>query len=95
MSYINADEVLPKEMIELIQQYVDGENIYIPKKSGNRTKWGTRTFARQELSSRNNCIYNDYCSGMLVSDLSEKYFLSVKSIQRIIYDKRKQLEQSP
>ena len=27
-----AEEILPMEIIELIQQYVDGENIYIPRK---------------------------------------------------------------
>ena len=32
MSYINAEEVLPKELIEMIQQYVNGESIYIPCK---------------------------------------------------------------
>ena len=30
MSYIRAEEVLPKELIEAIQQYISGENIYIP-----------------------------------------------------------------
>ena len=32
MSYIKADEVLPQNIIKIIQQYIDGENIYIPKK---------------------------------------------------------------
>ena len=37
MSYIRAEEVLPKELIETIQQYVNGKAIYIPstlKRSG-------------------------------------------------------------
>lgn len=29
MSYIRAEEVLPKELIETIQQYVNGKAIYI------------------------------------------------------------------
>ena len=32
MSYIKADQVLPKELIEAIQQYIDGKSIYIPSK---------------------------------------------------------------
>ncbi len=32
MGYIKAETVLPAEIIELIQQYVDGKNIYIPRK---------------------------------------------------------------
>ena len=30
MSYISAEEVLPLELIETIQQYVNGKAIYIP-----------------------------------------------------------------
>ena len=32
MSYQNSIDLLPKELIEQIQQYVDGKVIYIPKK---------------------------------------------------------------
>ena len=40
MGYIRAEEILPIEVIELIQQYVDGENIYIPRKVAHRQEWG-------------------------------------------------------
>ena len=36
------------------------------------------------MSRRNQLIYADYRGGMTVSELGEKYYLSVKSIQRII-----------
>ncbi len=36
MGYIKAEEILPAEVIELIQQYVDGRNIYIPRKQNHR-----------------------------------------------------------
>ena len=39
MSYIKADDVLPQNIIKIIQQYIDGENIYIPKKDGSRVDW--------------------------------------------------------
>lgn len=84
MGYRNAGEILPMEVIELIQQYVDGENIYIPRRSENRLKWGSQTRITQELSHRNRQIYTDFCGGMTPSQLGEKYFLSVKSIQRIV-----------
>lgn len=87
MGYKRADDILPKELIKLIQQYVDGENIYIPKKDGSRTKWGSKTQTRQELNYRNNSIISDYQNGMNITELSKKYFLSVKSIQRIVYNK--------
>lgn len=84
MGYIRAEEILPIEIIELIQQYVDGENIYIPRKSANRQAWGTGTQIKQELRMRNRQIYKDYLAGSRISELASKYYLSEKSIQRIL-----------
>lgn len=89
MSYKRAEEVLPNEVIELIQQYVDGENIYIPRKSQNRMEWGAGTQTKKELRIRNQKIYSDYLSGKKVRDLAKHYCLSEKSIQRIIRENRK------
>ena len=84
MGYIRAEEILPNEVIELIQQYIDGANLYIPRKQENRQQWGTRTAYKDELQTRNALIYRDYLSGMPISELANNYFLSEKSIQRII-----------
>lgn len=86
MGYRKAEEILPAELIERIQQYVDGQNIYIPKRTDNRLEWGARTKIRQELAVRNHQIYADYQDGMRISELTDKYCLSEKSIQRIIRD---------
>ena len=88
MGYIRAEEILPGEIIELIQQYVDGTNIYIPRKEGRRQEWGTNTAYKCELQVRNDLIYQDYLSGMAIQALAERYCLSEKSIQRIIRQKR-------
>ena len=56
MGYIKAEEILPAEVIELIQQYVDGRNIYIPRKQNHRQEWGKSTKIKQELSVRNEQI---------------------------------------
>ena len=84
MGYIRAEEILPIEVIELIQQYVDGENIYIPRKSAHRQAWGAGTQIKQELLVRNQQIYKDYLSGSKTDELACKYYLSKKSIQRIL-----------
>ena len=84
MGYIKAEEILPNEIIELIQQYVDGANIYIPRKQEHRQEWGSQTAYKQELQKRNQMIYSDYLSGMRVDELAENYYLSEKSIQRVI-----------
>lgn len=89
MGYIRAEEILPVEMIKQIQKYVDGTNIYIPRKQENRQDWGAKTSYRYELQSRNRSIYQDYLRGITVRELAEDYFLSEKSIQRIIRQEKK------
>ena len=59
MGYRRAEEILPMEVIEIIQRYVDGESIYIPKKAENRQAWGSGTRIRQELLGRNKAIFAD------------------------------------
>lgn len=89
MGYIRAEEILPNEVIELIQQYVDGANLYIPRKQENRQQWGAGTAYRDELQIRNTSIYRDYLSGMPVQELADHYYLSEKSIQRIIRQEKR------
>ncbi|SMD15861.1 CD3324 family protein [Sporomusa malonica] len=90
MSYKRAKHILPIELLELVQKYVDGECIYIPRKSSNKKEWGSRTSIREELLLRDMQIYKDYQTGYNLGYLSQKYFLSLKSIQRIIsQEKRK------
>ena len=88
MSYKKAEEVLPIEIIEMIQQYIEGEKIYIPRKANKRLEWGTNTDTRNEIRDRNDRIYLEYSQGVTMQELSVRYFLSSKSIQRIIRMKR-------
>ncbi|WP_144510098.1 CD3324 family protein [Bacillus sp. FJAT-22090] len=89
MSYKKAHNLLPAELIELIQKYVDGEYIYIPRKKDNKQGWGTSTAIRRELDIRNSSIYKDYLSGMDIDTLGRKYYLSSKSIQRIVLKEKR------
>lgn len=84
MSYIKAEDILPEEVIELIQQYVDGESIYIPRKAGNRLSWGCRTDYKTELRKRNACIRREHAHGAGVRLLAQRYHLTEKSIRRIL-----------
>ena len=87
MSYIKAEEILPQELIRQIQEYADGVSIYIPRKKGTRHIWGQKTDYKAELKIRNNNIKNDYSNGINVAALSRKYYLSEKSIRRILQKK--------
>ena len=82
MSYISAEDILPKELIETIQQYVSGKSIYIPCKE--KKTWGSETKARQFYVKRNYEICAKHKNGVSVKILADEYSLSVKSIQRII-----------
>ena len=89
MRYQKANEILPEELVELIQNYIDGEYVYIPRKQENKQTWGQRTGAREERKLRDRSIYQDYVSGICVKLLAERYYLSEKSIQRIVLQEKK------
>ena len=92
MSYIKATDVLPEEVLDLIQKYVEGEYIYIPKKECNRKFWGQTTKSKEKTSVRNADIYKIYEKGVPVKILSEMYYLSLKSIQKIVLKMKKENE---
>lgn len=89
MGYVNARDIFPSDILEVIQNYVDGECIYIPKKEENKISWGELSKIKSELLDRNKRIYEDYLNGNSIRILSETYYLSPKSIQRIISNKKK------
>ena len=82
MSYVSAEEILPKELIETIQQYVSGKNIYIPAKE--KKVWGSQTKAKQYYKTRNQEICTKHKEGVSTKILAREYSLSVKTIQRIV-----------
>ena len=90
MSYKKATHVLPQDLLRKVQEYVDGEFLYIPRVSGNKKSWGEMTSIRQDLQERNKHIYDDYLAGENMESLAEKYFLSLKSIQRIVGQLKKE-----
>lgn len=84
MGYKRADEILPKEVLQLLQQYVSGETIYVPKREESRQKWGASTGTQENLRRRNREIFAAYQEGFTTGELAEKYYLTEKSIQRIL-----------
>ncbi len=84
MSYKKAQDVLPEEILKIIQEYIDGEYIYIPRKNENHKSWGEKSGIKKSLKRRNTEIYKKYLNGNSVDELSKEYYLSEKSIRRII-----------
>ena len=86
MSYINAEEVLPKHLMEEIQKYIDGQLIYIPRKNENVLAWGEKNGTKEKLAERNQMIVNRFYSGETITELGQAYYLSEKRIQGIIHE---------
>ena len=84
MSYKKAAHILPPELLEQVQQYVDGEYLYIPRSADHKKDWGADTTTRQELHQRNECIQKDHENGVSIAELAERYYFSPKSIRRIL-----------
>lgn len=86
MSYVNAEEVLPEDLIREIQKYVDGKVLYIPRKNENSAAWGEKNGAKDRLAKRNKEIVSRFYSGESIAELGKMYFLSEKRIQGIIHE---------
>lgn len=90
MNYKNANSILPDRLVQEIQQYVQGEYIYIPIKE--KVINTTPTEYGQELKKRNEHIFTKSLEGMGNRELANKYHLSASSIRRIIIEQRKAYE---
>ena len=84
MGYKKAKDILPQSLLENIQDYIDGEYIYIPRKDVNRKSWGEVTKSKEIVKQRNQEISQKNKAGLSLESLAEEYFLSYKSIQRIV-----------
>ncbi|WPC43715.1 CD3324 family protein [Clostridium sp. JS66] len=84
MKHLKAQDVLPEEIVKIIQKYVDGEYLYIPRKNENHKAWGEKSGIKSILKLRNREIYKKYINGATIDELTQEYYLSEKSIRRII-----------
>ena len=87
MKHSNANTVLPEKLLCEIQQYVQGELLYIPKLKNNYKKWGDITQSKIITSTRNDKIRSAFDGGYTIEELCETYCLSLASIKKIVYAK--------
>ena len=88
MKYENAQNVLPNEIIEIIQKYVDGSYLYIPRKDDNRKSWGENSGTKKVLGTRNKEMFYKYQQGVSIKELASSYFLTEPSVRRIIRNEK-------
>ncbi len=84
MKYKNASDILPPELLKILQKYASGELIYVPS-GETRKKWGEGSGARQFYAARNEELRQFYFSGTDVDTLAEKYALSIDTIRKIVF----------
>lgn len=84
MSYKRADDILPENILEILQTYVSGEAIYVPGKKECRKRWGTSTGVNEKLRIRNEQILKQHREGVSTKELALRFYLTEKSIQRIL-----------
>ena len=95
MKYANANNVLPEELLSMIQKYYQGGYLYIPKENFYEVR--QQTDYKIELEKRNQHIYLRHLEGRTNRQLGNIYHLSEASIRRIIlkekvrYQKMKEL----
>lgn len=53
MKYLNAKDLLPTQLVEQLQQYVQGGYLYVPVKQEQHKRWGELSGYRAELKIRN------------------------------------------
>ena len=93
MKYTNANHVLPEELVVLIQEYVQGEYLYIPMREKALAEGPTEY--KNELTKRDAHIYRRHLEGVDNKRLSRIYNLSESSIRRIVINQRKGYKKMP
>jgi len=85
MKYVNAQHVLPERLLREIQQYVQGETLYVPTPIQTRRKWGTVNGSKQMLAERNEAIRTAFQRGTNIEELATTYHLATHTIRKIVY----------
>lgn len=89
MRYARARDILPAGLLQQLQEYVDGAYLYIPRKEEHKLAWGERTHSKSETAARNLAIFQEAEAGRDVVSLAKDYFLTEKTIRRILLEERR------
>lgn len=90
MKYKNAKNILPKELLEKVQEYIQGDVIYIPTEENRKIAWGQKNGTKQAIYVRNTSIFTLYKDGHSIDEIVNIYNLSESSIRKIISKVKKE-----
>lgn len=89
MSYKNGGEILPPNLLKELQQYIQGEIIYIPKPQNQKAAWGSKSGYKAMILHRNQKIFETYLNGDSIDSIAADFYLSEDSIRKIITKMKK------
>ena len=84
MEYKNAAEILPERLLQEIQNYIDGDLLYVPKSSPKKD-WGISSGSRHYYEERNREMKELFQSGYSILQLEKQYGLAYSTIKKIVY----------
>ena len=87
MSYRNAKDIFPEQLLKQIQKYVSGETIYIPAGSVKKA-WGEASGSQRFIRERNMEMRAAFSCGASMEELMDQYALSYDSVKRIVYSRK-------
>ena len=83
MEYLNAADVLPKELLKELSVYVSGQLLYVPSAKCKKS-WGSKSGSKQYYEQRNSMITDLYLKGTGMDELCECFHLSYDTIGKIV-----------
>lgn len=86
--YLNAQEVLPVELLKEIQKYAGGKLLYVPNSGDRKKKWGENTGQKEYYRKRNRMLINKFRYGLTVEQLAKEYALSASTVKKIVYSRK-------
>lgn len=92
MKHVDAQTVLPPNLLDAVQAYVQGTYIYIPVRPKKRRPWGAGTAYRRELALRDQLIFTRRLEGVSVPSLARIFHLSEQTVRRIVHKRREAMQ---
>lgn len=84
MGYRNAADILPEGLLRELQEYIEGEILYVPK-AAPKKEWGESSGSRSYYLKRNRKIRESFLAGITMEELADEYGLAQNTIHKIIY----------
>lgn len=84
MKYKNAAEILPDELLQEVQKYINGDILYVPKATPKK-EWGIASGSRRYYTERNLEIKKLFQQGISIQQLANRYGLAYSTVKRILY----------